>query len=212
MKTLKQLILTILACALFFSLSSAAFASKEETPIDELIASLIGTRYKSGGTTEKGFDCSGFTQYVFKAFGIDLNRTSRDQAREGSKIEKKHLRKGDLVFFNTNGKGISHVGIYLGDGKFAHSSSKNGVTINKLSEKYYVKRYVTARRVLSEQEYKLIATIAEQQAVATASLSVENVPEESESTDSEEASREETDSEQLDGESTDSTPAEDLAV
>lgn len=188
MKTLKQLILMILACALFFSLSSAAFANEEDTPMDAFIADLLGTRYKFGGTTEKGFDCSGFTQYVFKAFGIDLTRTSKSQAREGTKIAKKDLRKGDLVFFNTSGKGISHVGIYLGDGKFAHSSSKNGVTINKLSEKYYVKRYVTARRILTTEEYQQIATVQEKQADTEASLAaeIESTEPDSEVQDSEE--------------------------
>lgn len=151
----------MLGLALFFAFSGTVFA---DAPLDEAIDELLGTNYKSGGTTEKGFDCSGFVQYVFNEFGIDLSRSSRSQAGEGTKIAKKDLRKGDLVFFKTNGKTISHVGIYVGSGKFAHSSSKHGVTIDNISEKYYVARYVTARRILSDDEYKKIATEAEQQA------------------------------------------------
>ena len=163
MKIFKQTTAITLGLALFLTFSGTALA---DAPLDEAIDELLGTDYKYGGTTENGFDCSGFTQYVFNEFGIDLTRSSRSQAVEGVKIAKKDLRKGDLVFFNTNGKSISHVGIYLGSGKFAHSSSKNGVTINELSEAYYVKRYVTARRVLSNEDYKKIATEAEQQADA----------------------------------------------
>ena len=101
---------------------------------------------------KKGFDCSGFTQYVFKSFGIHLSHSSKSQAVEGTAVKKNELRKGDLVFFKTDGKGISHVGIFLGDGKFAHSSSKHGVIIDDISEAYYVKRYVTAARILSGRD------------------------------------------------------------
>ena len=75
----------------------------------------------------------------------------------GKKVAQSDLIAGDLVFFNTNGKGISHVGIYVGDGKFAHSSSSKGVTISALSDSYYAKRYVTARRVMSQDTFEKYA-------------------------------------------------------
>ena len=78
-------------------------------------------------------------------------------AKKGVKVAKEDLREGDLVFFNTSGKGISHVGIYVGDGKFAHASTSKGVVITALSDKYYAKRYVTARRILSDSTYEKIA-------------------------------------------------------
>ena len=151
-----------IACSAFAG--SAAAATELETTVDK----LVGVDYKYGGTTTSGFDCSGFTSYVFEKFGIDLPRRSADQASEGVKVARSDLRPGDLVFFNTDGKGISHVGIYLGDGKMAHSSSSRGVTIGKIDDSYYSKRYVTARRVLDETQYVAIATEAPAPTVAEA--------------------------------------------
>lgn len=152
---MKKAVLSLLALIVLmsFSAGSAFASSKMEDAIDE----LVGTPYKYGGTTTKGFDCSGFTSYVFKQFKLDLPRSSSSQAQIGKKVDKDDLRAGDLVFFNTSGKGISHVGIYVGDGKFAHSSSSKGVTISKLSESYYVKRYVTARRVMDTDTFEKYA-------------------------------------------------------
>ena len=168
----------LLGLALFVTFAGSAFA---DAPLNETIDDLLGIHYKYGGTTERGFDCSGFTSYVFEQFGIDLPRTSRSQAGIGTKITKKDLRKGDLLFFNTNGKNISHVGIYIGGGMMAHSSSKHGVSINKISEKYYVNRFVTARRILNEEQYKKIATEIEQKAdiVSANTASLENDSDES---------------------------------
>jgi hypothetical protein len=144
-----------IACSAFAG--SAAAATHLETTVDK----LIGVDYLYGGTTTNGFDCSGFTGYVFDKLGIDLPRRSVDQATVGTKVAKADLIPGDLVFFNTNGIGISHMGIYMGDGTFAHSSSSRGVTIGKLNDSYYSKRYVTARRVLSEEQFTKFATEAE---------------------------------------------------
>ena len=108
----------------------------------------IGVPYKWGGTTPKGFDCSGYVQYVFNAHGIELLRTSREQYTMGYKVSKSNLKPGDLVFFNTSGKGVSHVGIYIGDGKFIHSGTTNGVVIAELFGDYWSKLYLGARRVL----------------------------------------------------------------
>jgi len=117
---------------------------------EKLIANakeLIGTPYRSGGTTPAGFDCSGFTQYVFKSVGIDLPRTSEAQASAGIQLTREQLVPGALVYFNTGGSGVSHVGIYLGDDKFIDSSNSKGVAINSLNDKYWGTRYLGATLV-----------------------------------------------------------------
>jgi cell wall-associated NlpC family hydrolase len=144
-----------LALMLAFQVGSAFADSK----LDQTVSKLIGTDYDYGGTTTSGFDCSGFTGYVFKKLGISLPRSSRDMFDwdEGKKVAKDDLRAGDLVFFNTNGSGVSHVGIYVGHNKFAHAASK-GVTIDSMDESYYAKRYLGARRVMDTDTYKKFAT------------------------------------------------------
>lgn len=112
----------------------------------------IGVPYSYGGTSKSGFDCSGFTQRVFKDLGYSINRTSGSQYQQGTGISKNALQTGDLVFFNTSGAGISHVGIYYGEGKFIHSSTSHGVIVSKLSESYWASRYVGAKRVAKFEE------------------------------------------------------------
>lgn len=108
-----------------------------------------GVPYVWAGTTPSGFDCSGFTQYVFKACGMTIPRTCQDQYTLGTYVSKDNLQPGDLVFFqNTYKTGISHVGIYVGDGMFIHASSSKGVTISNLYSTYYINHYYGARSVL----------------------------------------------------------------
>ncbi len=111
-------------------------------------STVLGTPYRSGGCNPNtGFDCSGFTTWVFNKYGIHLPRSSREQYQVGKMVAKNNLRKGDLVFFRSR-RGINHVGIYLENGKFIHSAS-NGktVTISHLDEDYWRTHYAGGRRV-----------------------------------------------------------------
>lgn len=108
-----------------------------------------GTRYRLGGNSKSGIDCSGFMQVTFRdLFGINLPRTTNDQAREGSKISKSELRTGDLVFFKTGrGPNGKHVGVYVKNGQFLHASTKGGVIYSDLNSPYWSKTFWQARRL-----------------------------------------------------------------
>jgi hypothetical protein len=107
-----------------------------------------GTPYRMGGTTRRGVDCSGLMQRVYRdALGVDLSRSTRTQVREGRRVRRGDLRPGDLVFFRPGGKG-RHVGVYVGEGEFAHASTSAGPTISPLAREYWENTYWTARRVL----------------------------------------------------------------
>ena len=110
-----------------------------------------GTKYKYGGTSKRGIDCSSFTGLLMgSVFGFVLPRTAKEQYSVCSKLRKDDMLEGDLVFFNTRG-GVSHVGVYLGDGYFVHSSSSAGVTINSLNERYFSRKFISGGRIESEQ-------------------------------------------------------------
>ncbi|MFF2020120.1 C40 family peptidase [Paenibacillus sp. NPDC058177] len=152
----KKIIVTAtlgLALAIGIGTNSASADSK----MDTVITKTLGTSYKTGGTSTAGFDCSGFTTYVYKSIGISLPRTSQSQYNAGTSISRSQMRPGDLVFFNTLGNGVSHVGIFVGNGKFAQSSSSRGVIISSLSEKYWADRYIGAKRIMSTTAYKAVA-------------------------------------------------------
>lgn len=113
---------------------------------------MLAVPYRFGGTTLWGLDCSGFVQKTFAFLNLDLPRSAREQFREGTKVAKSDLSPGDLVFFRTYAKYPSHVGIYLGDNRFVHASSRDKkVTVESLDTPYYVKRYIGAKRLLFEQ-------------------------------------------------------------
>lgn len=113
---------------------------------------LIGTRYRYGGTNpQQGFDCSGFTSYVFReSLGLELPRTANDQfIAVGSPVDKSTLSAGDLVFFRQGRGRIDHVGIYVGEGRFVHSPSRGGrVRIDDLAAPHWTRTYKGARRIL----------------------------------------------------------------
>lgn len=111
-------------------------------------AKYKGIKYVFGGTTPKGFDCSGYVQYVFKKHNANLTRTADTQAREGVFVTQRQLKPGDLVFFSTYEPGASHVGIYAGNGNFWSATSSRGIWLCGLHEDYWRTRYYGARRVL----------------------------------------------------------------
>ncbi len=108
----------------------------------------LGRAYRYGGSSARGFDCSGFALYVYRSVGIHLPHSARAQAKLGKPVARHQLQPGDLVFFRTRGRHISHVGIYIGNGKFIHASSARGrVRIDSLDKGYYKQRYAGARRL-----------------------------------------------------------------
>jgi cell wall-associated NlpC family hydrolase len=134
---------------------TAATAKTASEATSDLILhalSLIGVRYKFGGNTVEGFDCSGFVRHLFQAsFELDLPRASREISRLGETIDAKSLVPGDLVFYNTLRREFSHVGIYIGEGRFVHAPSRGkSVTIENMSASYWRKRFNGARRLVNE--------------------------------------------------------------
>ncbi|MBV6826879.1 C40 family peptidase [Pseudomonas sp. PD9R] len=117
--------------------------------------SLIGTRYRFGGTSEAGFDCSGFIGYLFREeAGMNLPRSTREMINvDAPLVSRSKLQPGDLLFFATNGRRgrVSHAGIYLGDNQFIHSSSRKsgGVRIDNLGDSYWSKTFIEAKRALA---------------------------------------------------------------
>jgi cell wall-associated NlpC family hydrolase len=111
---------------------------------------MIGVRYRWGGNSpDSGLDCSGFVRYVFQdTLGLDLPRRAEEMSRVGEKVRVSDLKPGDLVFFNTVRRTISHVGIYIGDNKFVHSPSTGStIRVDDLDDRYWEKRFKGARRV-----------------------------------------------------------------
>jgi len=126
--------------------------SASSKKIIDIAIQYIGTKYRWGGVKPTGFDCSGYTKYVYKKNGINIPRNSRAQSRFGQFIQKHQLVAGDLIFFDTskdkNGR-VSHVGIYVGKGKFLHASgTKRQIILDTIHKPYFQNRFKLARRVV----------------------------------------------------------------
>jgi len=123
--------------------------TEEFVDLGLILQSYLGRPYKGKSNSDPGLDCSEFTGEVFRQFNkTRLPRTSADQFKSGKKVQPKRLRYGDLVFFRTERDRVSHVGIFVGHGKFIHASSSRGVIITSMSEKYWAKRFAGGRRIL----------------------------------------------------------------
>lgn len=121
------------------------YSAVMDKALSQVYREWVGTRYRMGGTTKAGIDCSAFMQTTFiKAFGVNLPRSTAEQRYIGKAINKNDLKVGDLVFFRKN----HHVGVYVGNNQFMHASTRKGVIVESLNDEYWLKTYTQSRRVL----------------------------------------------------------------
>ncbi|WP_106767753.1 C40 family peptidase [Paenibacillus faecalis] len=148
---------TLLAVSPASQAEAAASSSYSQTKGQQVVnygKKYMGTPYQFGASTNttEVFDCSSFTKHIFKQFGVNLPRTAAEQATQGVAVSKANLKPGDLVFFSSgsraNGKNVTHVAVYAGDGKILHTYGKPGVTISNLNSGTWKETYLKARRVL----------------------------------------------------------------
>ena len=135
------------------SLSDIRNGKANNMGLYSFIEDWYGTPYRFGGTSKSGIDCSAFVRALYDSvYSLGLNRTSRDQFAETVRLkDKKELQEGDLVFFKIRTKAISHVGVYLANGKFVHASSSRGVTISDLNDRYWVRYYAGGGRLIDPE-------------------------------------------------------------
>jgi lipoprotein Spr len=123
----------------------------------QFVYDWIGTPYRFAGSSRKGIDCSAFTKELYsKVFNMDIKRNSRDIFSMVSPVAKDDLKEGDLVFFKIHSRSISHVGIYLGDGRFAHASSR-GVAVSSINDAYYSRYFYRGGRMLASLKEELVS-------------------------------------------------------
>ncbi len=150
---MKKIILLSLTAFLLLSAckshkKTVTSSSNPKQKFERVYQKYKGVKYRYGGTTSRGFDCSGFVQRAYMdAYKKSLPRTTRAMMKVGKKVSKGNLKPGDLVFFHPSRK-YYHVGIYLGNGVFMHASTSKGVMKSKMDLKYWRRSYVTARRIL----------------------------------------------------------------
>lgn len=125
-----------------------AMAYSTSSELEQAAFNFLSTPYRFGGNSRKGIDCSAFVQQVFREVDVKLPRSAREQFRVGDEIDRDEMQKGDLIFFRTYAKFPSHVGIYLGDGKMIHASSRSRrVVVTSIEHPYYKKRFIGAKRI-----------------------------------------------------------------
>jgi len=130
------------------SKKAAAARASKKSKLEQQYQQYKNIPYRYGGTDKRGFDCSGFIQTVYRdAFKVQLPRTVKEIAKQGKKVSKNSLKIGDLVFFRPSRK-YRHVGIFMGDNTFIHSSSSQGIIKSKLDNPYWKKKYRFSRRIL----------------------------------------------------------------
>lgn len=132
--------------------ADSELSAKGRMLVDSAMA-YRGVRYRRGASLpSRGFDCSGLVYHILKSYGMKSPRTAAELFSLGTRVKREDLKEGDLVFFaNTYKRGISHVGIYIGGGRFVHASSRGGeVTVNSLDEEFYAQHYAGARRIVKE--------------------------------------------------------------
>lgn len=133
--------------------SSANIPSHKGNEIVAVAKQYIGTPYQWGGGNPKGFDCSGFVQFVMSQVGISIPRITYEQYQTGSPVKREQLQKGDLVFFQTTAPGATHVGIYAGNDLFIQADETKGVKFSSLQYPYWKNSYLGARRLV-QHEYR----------------------------------------------------------
>ena len=146
-------ILLVICCFFCFQTANTQDFIKENKyagePLFDFIVDWWGTKYRYGGSSKKGIDCSAFTSKLAKeVYGVSLPRTASQQYKQAKRIPKEELKDGDLVFFRTGTRSGWHVGVYITEGWFVHSSSNGGVKFSNLKEKTYSKRYYGSGRIL----------------------------------------------------------------
>lgn len=138
-----------LASQYFSQVMGVAVDATSNIKLYKFIYEWIGTPYRFGGNTEKGIDCSAFTKAIYdKVFNTTILRNSRDIFSMVNPLPKDELKEGDLVFFKIKSRSITHIGIYLGDSRFAHASSTRGVVISNLNEPYYSRYFYKGGRII----------------------------------------------------------------
>lgn len=156
---MKRLLLSLLAVFLILPTLPTATEASTSNELVSTAKQYLGTPYKWGGTTTSGFDCSGYIQFVFAKNGVSLPRTTGQMYNVGTAVSKSNLQVGDLVFFNTSGKGVSHAGIYIGSNNFIHASTSKGVMVSSINDPYYWgSKYIGAKRVKNFSSGQVVQT------------------------------------------------------
>src|SRR5690606_20447758 len=138
-----------LASQFFSQVMGVAISATSNTKMYQFIYDWLGTPYRFGGNTKKGIDCSGFAKAMYdKVFNTNILRNSRDIFSMTNPLSKDELKVGDLVFFKIKSRSITHVGVYLGDNRFAHASTSKGVVISDLDEPYYKRYFYKGGRII----------------------------------------------------------------